>query len=107
MEDVNRGDVNLKKKKAEEGWDRATGMSDKKKFKLPNSPQEGADDVTLKWPQRAQQILKHTVYMWQLMNYGHKSLVYLIGRPTVEYAVIMKIFQVIVSSKSFPVILSF
>lgn len=92
-------DVNLKQKKAEI---EELVLSDTKKFKLPNLPQEGADDVMQKQfrdrkNQRVQQILKQKVYMWQPMNYDeHKSLVYLIGRSTAEYAVVMRIFQEIV-----------
>lgn len=75
-------------------------LSDPDKFKLPKL--SGDDEQSLKHfnarkKQVVQQVLQQRVYSWKPINYDeYQSLVYLIGRSTMEYAVIMRIFQEIV-----------
>lgn len=92
-------EANLKQKKQEI---EELVLSDTNKFKLPKLPINDADESALKLfnarkNQTVKQILKQRVYSWQPITFDeHKSLVYLIGRSTMEYAVIMRIFQEIV-----------
>lgn len=91
-------ETNLKQKKKEI---EELVLSDPEKFKLPKLSQSSTDDAMKRFHDRkeqiAAQIFKQKVYNWKPILYDeYKSLAYLLGRSTVEFAVIMRIFQEIV-----------
>lgn len=74
-------------------------MQDPAKYKLPKVPESDSDELANKafdsrLKQKVKEIVKQRVYSWQSIKYdNYKALLYLMGRSSEEYAVIMKIFN--------------